>query len=190
VDTAAWALADAQRIATRVRPQSLHAAAAEPVPAGVYSEHVDGRRHPELFLRFELFDRLLGAFSADQKRSTNAHRLYDRRLAAFGYESVNQFWAALDWAAQPYLSTVRTPVHAPRAAFTSRSGKKMVLPVALEQCRARAVALERARTLFGSADFDRVLYTVVAPQADHSFSATVNAAERAEQLEYMAGGCR
>src|SRR5207237_4308309 len=63
-DTAAWALADAQRIATRVRPQSLHAAAAEPVPAGVYSEHVDGRRHPELCLRFELFDRLLGAFSA------------------------------------------------------------------------------------------------------------------------------
>jgi hypothetical protein len=156
----------------------------------VYSEHVDGSRHPELFLRFELFDRLLGAFSADQKRSANAHALYDRRILAFGYESVDRFWAALAWAAQPYLAAQRMSTGTPRAALISRAGRKTVLPISREQCTARASALERARSLFGSADLDRLLYVVVAPQAEHSFSATLSAADRAEQLEYMAGGCR
>jgi hypothetical protein len=133
---------------------------------------IDGRRNPELFLPHELFDMLLSGLTPDESLRAKQRASYQASLRSLGYDDV-AFWNALASVSGEYL-TIR--FENSEEAFRQR-------------CHARFEALQSARKLFGPAKFDRVLYTVIAPTAFTSATASHDTDFEAE-LRRNAQGCR
>lgn len=191
---APWSLSDRERVNARVSTDQMDRVRALSATANQNQDHFnedfDGRAHPELFMSFELFDRLLSGLSSDSRRQTNAHAIYDDHIRAFGYDSVEKFWGTLSFAAGSYLELVAASGGRSGSTVFTIGGRSVPVPISQEKCAARIAALETARGLLGGKEFDRFLYTVVAAQAGHSSNGNISATDRADQLMYMAGACK
>ena len=180
---AGWEITDEQRIAARTSPDRDRDSGEN------YKENIDGRRNPELFFSYELLDHLLWGISSDTTHRLNAHALFDAKITAYGYD-VKAFWRELDRIARPYIATreMHRQQQHNSTILTSSSGEQIVVFVDREVCVARFEALQKARQTFGEQAFDRFLYSAVAPEISHSEGG--NAPDRAEQLRYVARGCK
>ena len=170
---------------------SLPAAAASSERAGLQSRSVvqrqpfvydiDGSRNPELFLSYELFDGLLSGFDpSDTPTARRKQRAYfGNGLRKLGYEE-EAFWSALESVSAQYL-----PLRwaGPRAASPAEVEARSE-----ERCRERHDALQAARSLFGQRQFDRLLYTVVAPV--QSYSEATLEADPISKHRRAEAGCR
>lgn len=135
---------------------------------------IDGARNPELFLPHELFDSLLSAFTTDPEvRMKQRQFLMDAGLRAAGLDDT--FWDEIESLASAYL-LVR---------FASSGG---VSPTRQEKCRLRYDALQAAREAFGRDRFDKLLYSVVAP--NFSRSAITVGVDPVAELRQAEEGCR
>ena len=134
---------------------------------------IDGRRNPELFLSFELFDALLTGLSPQESTRTSQRQLRQKYLRSLGYDP-NVFWGSLEGLSADYLDT-QTRMCTDKACADAR-------------CVARFQALEAARKLFGRDEFNRLLYLAVAPTLRHA-TATMDKNYRAD-LERQELGCR
>lgn len=179
-----WRMSDMQRISLRVAAEKRG-----PGDQPTYSESIDGRDHPELFLPMELFDHLLYGLSPDSRRAREAHALWDSKVALFGYD-VTQFWSSLQSVSQPYvdLSTEKRRGRASAFVLKGTDGKQTLIQINRDVCAARIAALQRARSVFGADDFDRFLYTIVAP--DVSIATSGPGENRRVELQFTAGGCK
>lgn len=185
-----WRMSDDERVERRGRSDAGGRAKAQSVQDARYVDDVNGRQHPELFLPFELFDYLLSGLDRRATRRDNAHRAFDPGIARAGYD-VDAFWETLRDVSSTYLNgreQQREP--RPETHFNMPDGSRFWLPVTRATCAARYEALQTARTRLGVEKFDRLLYTVVAPQVTLSSSGNWTFAQRAEQLRYMSGGCK
>jgi hypothetical protein len=116
-------------------------------------EEIDGRTAPELFMPYEIFDRLVGGLSNDERHRNNTRRVLDPRIRAAGYEPI-AFWKMLDRAASRYvlLAQRRHSFHA--SQFTAADGTLISIPIDRDVCQARHAALDSARKEFGRSNFD------------------------------------
>ncbi len=181
IPASVWQMPDEARIARR---------AAAAAGADRRGEKVEGSRTPELFLRYELYDYLLWGVSDDGRRQQAARSKFDPKIRAFGYD-VDRFWSMARAAADPYLELKKTRakqgLHT--AMIVAPGGRKVLIPINRDVCAARIAALEQTRETFGKDNFDRLLYTVVAPSMSHSSSSNAES-DIAAKLRYMAGGCK
>jgi hypothetical protein len=141
----------------------------------VRSYSIEGWRNPELFLPYELFDGLLSGFHSDQNLRTLQRGAIRDAIRLFGYDD-EVFWSSLAKIAGPYL----THKYGPRHGFDRLS------PYA--KCRARYTALTEARQFFGADNFDRFLYTVIAPSTQDVLTTTDP--DPARNLRFEESGCR
>jgi hypothetical protein len=184
-----WLYSDDERITRR-----FPAPAADPHTRALsnvagYSEAVDGRQHPELFLPYELFDALLGGLDVEQKSGHHVRALVDGKLTRFGYDPT-AFWSTIRRVSAPYLTAKQESrgKHRGSMMITAANGSKILVPISQEACSARAIALVAARRELGGQDFDRFLYSAVAP--DLNVASNGSSSGRPEQLRFMAKGCK
>lgn len=182
IPASVWQMADEERIAKRTTAAAMN--------DHHDSEKIDGSRTPELFLRYELYDFLLWGMSDDETRKQAARAKYDPKIRSFGYD-VDRFWRTLEIAAGPYIELKRTrdKQHQHTTMLALPNGKRVLIPMNRDVCGARIAALEQTRETLGKGNFDRFLYTVVAPSMTHTSSSNT-ALDVAAQLRYMAGGCK
>lgn len=186
IDAAVWEMTDGERIERR----AAAAVTSKDIADRGSREKIEGRRNPELFLSYELYDFLLWGLSDDVKRQQAAHTKFDPKIRASGYD-VAKFWRALHATAEPYieLRNTRGRQGSHATMITSPVGTKVLVPVDRDVCAARITALEQTRRIFGRRSFDRLLYSVVAPTMSHT-SSTNSPSDVGVQLRYMAGGCK
>lgn len=173
-----WQLTPSERLTARFDPQQVAArrnAAEDAELLQGFVETIDGQRHPHLFLPHELFTGLATAFTSDMSLRAKQQAYYGAGVEAFGWNR-EEFWTALEEVSQTfvrlrYFTAPNTPVS--DAAL----------------CRARYEALHAARERFGRAEFDRFLYTVVAPSQRQSTAADNPEMIRASLMRREAG-CR
>jgi hypothetical protein len=135
---------------------------------------IDGARNPELFLPHELFDYLAKGVGSEAWLRSQVRQHFAGHLRSVGFDP-DEFWPALESVATPYLPWVER-----RGSLTV--GERN------DKCHARYAALEAARDRFGRAEFDRMLYTVVAPAMQ--FSAATNLPDPGVDLRREAMGCQ
>jgi hypothetical protein len=134
--------------APRHRAES-QSAGSERAPANLLSYTIDGRRNPELFLPYELFDSLLSGFAADAELRRKQRGLLRHGIRSFGYDDA-EFWSRLEALAAASI------------AFRQEGPpRRLQLEDADERTCIRYKALQAARLEF--ARFDEFLYTVIAP---------------------------
>lgn len=185
----AWLLTIEQRLAQRFDPEDIekrrvaygteHPAAqkqtraidATAEKALVYV--IDGRRNPELFLPHELFDLLVSGLTTDQVLQHKQRSFYGPFIRAMGLDE-GEFWRDLSTAAGRYVQM--------------KYGDLGPEPTDDARCRARHEALQLARQAFGYEQFDRILYTVVAPTAQ--YSAASSGGDPAVALRRAEEGCQ
>lgn len=141
----------------------------------VTSYVIDGRRNPELFLPHELFDQLVTGLMPDSDLASKQRQFYGPGIRSLGFDEP-QFWDRLERVAGQYV----------QKKYEQTSGELDGNNVTL--CRARYEAIKEARQTFGHVQFDRVLYTVIAPTT--RFSASTNSSDPATPLVRAAGGCQ
>ncbi|HEY0160026.1 MAG TPA: hypothetical protein VGF28_22255 [Thermoanaerobaculia bacterium] len=170
---ASWAWSIDERLAVRFDPELAAKRASgrlKSSAAGNLWSEVNGSESPEIFLPIELFTALLGGVEADGSfRAVYRAGLRDR-IIEFGLNE-EQFWSELEQVTAPHVQLI------------ARNDS-----LAHELCSSRADALQRARQHFKAVNFDRFLYTVVAP--DLTVTSTSPGGETAEHLRFLAGGCR
>jgi hypothetical protein len=200
---AAWQWTEEERIAVRLDPQRGRPAPPSVAPdsaAGTAADRpkvalsytIDGRTNPELFLPHELFDSIAGGLSPDAKIRQKTRSFYREDLIAAGYDD-NEFWAALETAASPYVALKRRAYldHIRDTAAAKKSGSPWTPSDHSDDpslCRARIDGLNAARQHFGRETFDKFLYNVVAP--NKMLATSSNYPDPAELLRREAGGCR
>jgi len=184
-----WEVSDEDRIRMREHAAGSARAQSIGVPNKGYREGINGRTSPEFFMPYELFDHLLLALNSDGARAQRYHERYDPTLRTFGYDE-NKFWKTLSATAGPYLHTreEHQKHHQSTTAFRLPDGRTSFVTINRDDCAARIDALRATRRALGGAAFDRFLYTVVAATYQHSEGGS--APDRAEQLRYMAKGCK
>lgn len=168
----AWQWTLEERIAVRFSAESRAARREAAIRAGLMEstdradDVVLGSHNPELFMPYELMERLFGAFHPDVVLQSEYRRQWlERRASRYLGDG---FWTRLEAAVQPFIKAKvveldfgaearRVPDPAERA-FQERwvRAKQAV-------CPARARALAAARQTFGREKFDAFLYEVIAP---------------------------
>jgi hypothetical protein len=138
-----------------------------------YSEVIEGNRHPELLLPYELFDDVWPGLDPRTRRGANVHKLLDPKIRMYGYD-VDQFWKTFGEASRTYTE-LRARFHGRNAMLvTLPGGNKILMPVSQPVCVARLTALHEARRLLGGEEFDRFLYTAVAPNVGISSMSSID----------------
>jgi hypothetical protein len=148
------------------------------------TEHLDGRKTPELFLPGELFTLLIirGFSPQGGNRDVRGSRdPIEERAAALGFG--RDLWVRLETAATPYLQLLREG--GPGEGDESEQAERDI-----NLCRQRARALKAAKAEFGEEMFLRLLYEAVAPTARpiYFFEGT-NYYKYAENLRRFEEGC-
>jgi hypothetical protein len=154
---------------------------------------VEGRKTPELFLAWELFDALLDrGFSLEgEKYNLLTRRPIEERAAALGFG--RDLWPRLEKVASPYLrlqaeeAARQLSGSKPHAGAEAKNQFKMSAG-SLHLCRARAQALSDAKAEFGEEAFLRLLYEAVAPEVQFTYLSIDP--EYDDQLRFIEGGCR
>lgn len=135
---------------------------------------IDGARNPELFLPHELFDYLLRGVASEERVRSRVRQEWAAGLRGAGFDP-DLFWPALESLSAAYVPWIG------RQGGISTQDR-------YERCHARYVALEAARQRFGARQFDRMLYTVVAPP--RQFGVGTNFPNPGEDLRREAAGCQ
>ena len=146
---------------------------ADIAPGRPFEYRIDGRRNPELFLSFELFDSLLSGLSPQDSMRSGQRRFISKSIRSFGYDE-QKFWSSLESVSAIYLG-VKEKSCADKACIDAR-------------CSARYDALEAARQLFGPEEFNRFLYVVVAPNKQLALASLYKG--HRESLRRQESGCR
>lgn len=183
---APWQLTDEERIEARGR--AIAAKHASPHAKGA-ADAVDGKTAPEQFLPYELFDVLLEGLSPNPKHRDAARHFLDPQLRAFRYP-VEAFWTELAGLSRAYLDgrEQHRQQHRQMTVLRLPSGDAAFVPIDRDDCSARIAALQEARKQFGGSEFDRFLYTAVAPNASHATASS--SADYPATLRFMAAGCK
>src|SRR6185436_16391287 len=174
-----WSLED--RIAKRIDPAAT---------AGPIQFIVEGRRNPELLMPFELFGSVLGGI--DPRFSDEVRTQYREAVTSFGWKE-ETFWRVLESAASELLRTQTESLGLQSRLSTLSPPDRRAMEMKIEeldykQCRLRAEALRKVRTLLGRETFDHFLYAAVAPQI--SISSQFPIGDEAGRLRFIEGGCR
>jgi hypothetical protein len=152
---------------------------------------VVGRRNPELFLPFELFNILISSgFSSDAKQNAEFRRSLEPVISKS--IKAETFWADVESAAALLIENQNEEhtlggqiKHAAtdddRAALRQRI-KNLQQP----QCLMRARALSAVADRIGRRAFYRILYEGIAP----TVNTTSTDADLAMRLRFAAGGCQ
>lgn len=196
----AWRWSIEERLAARFNPALAkeRAALAQPETAepgdrpktqGSSTYTIDGSRNPELFLPSELFESLLDGFDGDTAfRQASRQRLRDAILA-FGFEP-DAFWAEFGRATENYRSLNARRMAQIERMQTAPAQQRRELQREMDAegrdlCRTRSDAFAAARRRFGGEEFDRFLYTVVAPGLS-----LASDPDTPEHVRFLEGGCR
>lgn len=187
-----WDIPDEERIARRVDPDAIRARVPKERAHEPDINIIVGRQHPELFLPWELYrdavDTYLVApadWRARQRAVANDHlRVFTDPIA---------FWDAFEKASAPYTEIlVRENAIIEKLNATPASEHEPLIDEfkALQQshpqCGPRAAGLAAAEQAVGRETLYRFLYEVVAV----SITSTTTGVERADQLRFIAKGCR
>jgi hypothetical protein len=143
---------------------------------------IDGSRNPELFLPFELFDTLMTGLMTDLPLREKQRAYYGPWIRAAGMDDA-ALWDALQSVSGDYLLLRYGGVQAAQGSSEGMNATADAL------CRAQHDALEAARKLYGREQFDRMLFTAIAPTVRFA-SATSNTAVHRAKLERADAGCR
>ena len=155
---------------------------------------IDGKKHPELFFRHELFDELVSVFCP-----ANVHR--DAMKAGWGSEirslaiDDQAFWAKLERSIggyrPPYCGKrgLIRPEHRVEAVRIRnfRGEGEVTIHVDRQSCRNRYAVFLAARRAVGPATLDEVLYRLVGTKEWISYSSTKP--HYVDELLYWETGC-
>jgi hypothetical protein len=183
-----WNWTIEERLALRFEPGSFGRDKAGNTPASdkaanprEISYSIDGHLNPELLLPHELFDGLAPGLHPDEQLRNRHRSYYTSSIKEFGLDP-DLFWNTLGSISGEYL-LLRYGL-----TGTAAGGVSHVEATAEDLCRARYQAMDHARQIFGSARFDRFLYTVIGPSVR---KATVtNEPNPAEALRRVEEGCK
>lgn len=153
---------------------------------------VEGKKTPELFLTWELFNTLLDrALPLEGEKYVSLTRCpIEERAAALGFG--RDLWPRLEKAAAPYLrlqaedAARQLSSSGPAEGPGAKDGFQMDAR-AIRLCRARSQAIAAAKAEFSEEAFLRLLYEAVAPQVMVSDPVYPGMADR---LRFIEGGCR
>lgn len=153
---------------------------------------VSGQEHPELFLRWQLFDHLIGnALVASPEQSAVFREAIQTRAVALGFGA--DLWHRLEQAAAPFVENRKNEIAIARQlASTGGSGTQSSAQSALtelseQSCGLRWSALVAAQREFGVKTLDSLLYRAVAP--DLKIVADTRDLDLA-QLQWVEEGCK
>jgi hypothetical protein len=147
---------------------------------------VDGSRNPELIMPSELFLSLIMTPEDELQRKP-----INEQLKIFGWDPPT-FWKALKEASADFWTLSEESIELQRSLsklspLEAREVRRKVDSLEAPQCLARFNALQQLRKRYPG-DFDRFLYTAVAPNI--RLSSTMPTASESFQLRYIEGGCR
>jgi hypothetical protein len=192
---AAWEWSDEERIQLRIEEghRQDRESTDGSIPVGKHHYVIDGSKHPELFTPDELFSSLIGSLHlANENERQTSMALRTEDLQAEGFD-VALFWLELRAIVVDYFlqldrialdreALAKSPDH-------DREGQEQVLRSdRMAACRARFVALQDARRVFGKERFDRFLYVRVASKLSSGQDGSF--ADEAEGMRFIARGCR
>ncbi|HEV7507995.1 MAG TPA: hypothetical protein VGS07_24135 [Thermoanaerobaculia bacterium] len=206
----AWEWTVDERLAQRFSPRAMEARAAEhaaeertfltrfPEAAADLFESkdtdssrqatasIEGKKTPELFLPFELFEHLL-SMGLSPEADPESRKIIEQRAVALGFG--HDLWKRLEKAASPYLEIQREDERRARAqVFRSHPTDSFEMDSnATRYCRARARALVAAKSEFGAEPFLRLLYLGITPGLSITY---VVKDGLAEHLRFVEGGCQ
>jgi hypothetical protein len=155
--------------------------------------YIDGSRNPELFLTYELMNALLRGVSSDVETREATRRGYRRRIEQFGWNA-SEFWATIDKITAGYAAVIdaesSVQIQLSEPETPSRHERLLAEQAALRRsiCQQRAAILRLARAAFDAGEFDRFLYTEIAPYL--SVSSDIPQASESAKLQRLEEGCR
>lgn len=178
---------DVASIRTRIETaQATGRLAATPPPGAFY---LDGTANPELFLPWELFQRLIlqSYLAPDGVKEEFRHHVA-QSAGALHLQLPVRFWSDLAAAANPLIASLQLQKDTVEKARTSGSLVDSVALAALQRqdCRLRAKSLAAAREVLGEEFFDRLLYEVIAPST--VIIGSISSDQKAAQ-QWISGNC-
>src|SRR5436305_5908869 len=181
------------RIAAKIAAEATYKTEAEAAEAaGDFAEKsrredldvINGRRNPELFLPVELFNiLLLNAFPPGGIDPAGYRGMIEPHAAALGFGA--DFWLRLGRVAAPVLDfeREREKLAKTNPARLHRQEGSEINAEEISACRDRAEALVKAETEFGKEPFLRLLYDVIAPSSEVTYSLRGGIVEQARAME-------
>jgi hypothetical protein len=163
--TQPWLWSDADRISARFDKDAVRARVADArttvrvVPADRIP--VDGRKNPELFFPWELLDHFLRVLQTDAVQAQSAREAYRAHIENAGW-TYDDFWRFMDESSLTYSAALLKSLD----ELEQNAGKlrpDVRAHLQHELCESRAALLEASRERFGRTEFDKFLYTAVAP---------------------------
>jgi len=154
---------------------------------------IDGSKHPELFLPFELFDDVVQ--NVETVAEGGRPLLKAEEIRGAGLDP-DLFWRELQTICA-HLLEIRMREHDLVNQFRSVPAEQREMlsaqfnAVLLEKCKASFDALEAAHRRFGRDQFDRLLYSSIAPRSSMAITRTsVSTEGGATNLRRLAEGCQ
>jgi hypothetical protein len=146
---------------------------------------IDGSTHAELFFPWEVMETFLAVLRADPSEWERFRESYRAAIEGAGW-NFEAFWKVIDNSGTDYLALrmhfveaqKRTDGRGPTGTERDRMRQ--------EVCAARAAILNAAREEFGRENFDRFLYTAVAPK----MRMWITDERSASVLTHVEGGCK
>ena len=149
---------------------------------------INGKRTPELFLTYELFNFLLDSgLPADGHIRSESRGPIEARAAALGFGQ--DLWPRLEKAAAPFLD-LRREAERLRISHNASLAEFKKDSQAMHWCRTRAQAIASAKAEFGEEPFLRLLYEAVAPNIDMRSFLGSEPADLGKHLRFLEGGCQ
>jgi hypothetical protein len=154
---------------------------------------VDGTRNPELFLPYELMNALLRGVGSDAAVRESIRKSYRSRIEQFGWDA-SEFWSKMDISTAGYAALIdaEAAIQDQLVERQTPSGRERLLAeqAALQRsiCQRRAAILRAVRLAFDPGEFDRFLYTEIAPYL--SVFAEIPKTSAAAELQQREEGCR
>jgi hypothetical protein len=155
--------------------------------------YIDGSRNPELFLSYELMNALLRGVSSDLEVREAMRKGYRKRIEQFGWNAID-FWATIDEITGGYADLIdeesKLQIRLSEPQTPSQHDGLLAEQAALQRsiCQRRTAILRSARAAFNAGEFDRFLYTAIAPHL--SVSSDVPQGSEAAKLQRLEEGCR
>jgi len=154
---------------------------------------IEGSKHPELFMKYELFISLLQ--NLDEQWGERGRARYRDDIRAAGWDE-RQFWTVLATASSEHrrildarIARETEALRSGRTVATKESDEWPRDEESLTICRSRFDAMTHMREAFGGEAFDRFLYTAVAPRIG-IFPDRRQSANAAQLLLYVESGCQ
>lgn len=158
------------------------------VPEGGYI--IDGRKDPELFLPWELFNHLLAvAYSGDAESQQVFRQAVERNLGSV--QLPDDFWKRLGSVASEYLESIslqrsRASELKTASSLEARALSEQLQELQASDCLLRYRAFISAEEQFGSQLLRLILYKGLAPE---TFIVAPETEGEVERLLFVQGGC-